>query len=209
MKHARAPGLRQPCPADASETRWRSGRSAAAAVRPWASTDKPTVRYVVSGIVDVFGRSRLLHDGKRRPSLAWRDLTSGRGDEFSLLIGAPTGRDGTERVPKTCPQITCSAVAVPVVPHVEVPLLLGVARRASTPSMTRRCSMRSIQAKTPVLRGVRALSRTRTADPLLTMNVRRGPIHAGFGSTVRLCASRWSPRVVAFLTFVRPWCDLG
>src|SRR5919199_320920 len=53
-----------------------------------------------------------------------------------------------------------------------------------------------------------SLRRTRTVDPLLTMNVRRGPIHAGPGVAVRVCRYRRSPRLVAFCAVVRPWRDL-
>jgi integrase len=40
------------------------------------------------------------------------------------------------------------------------------------------------------------------------MNVRRGSIHAGFGSTVGLGVPRRSPRFAAICMTVRPWCDL-
>src|SRR4029453_9485618 len=43
---------------------------------------------------------------------------------------------------------------------------------------------------------------------LLTMNVRRGSIHAGLRVAARSLVCRRSPRVVAFVTAVRPWCDL-
>jgi hypothetical protein len=37
---------------------------------------------------------------------------------------------------------------------------------------------------------MQALFRTRTGDPLLTMNVRRGPTHAGLLVAVRVCTCR-------------------
>jgi hypothetical protein len=42
----------------------------------------------------------------------------------------------------------------------------------------------------------------------LTMNVRRGSIHAGFRVAVRVHGRRETPRFVAFCKVVRPWCDL-
>jgi len=45
------------------------------------------------------------------------------------------------------------------------------------------------------------------SDHLLTMNVRRGPTDAGFGSTRRLGVPRWSPVIAPFCRVVRPWCD--
>ena len=59
------------------------------------------------------------------------------------------------------------------------------------------------------LQVLQALFRTRTGDPLLTMNVRRGSIHAGFGLTVPLRLARKPPRIAAFCGPVRPWCDHG
>lgn len=51
--------------------------------------------------------------------------------------------------------------------------------------------MRAIETtKTPLCGGFRALSRTRTGDRLLTMNVGRGPTHAGLAVAVRVCACR-------------------
>src|SRR5690242_403235 len=40
--------------------------------------------------------------------------------------------------------------------------------------------------------------------PLLTMNVRRGPTHAGFRLAVRILSPRGSPRLVAFYAAMRP-----
>jgi hypothetical protein len=59
-----------------------------------------------------------------------------------------------------------------------------------------------------ICRDFKALFRTRTGDPLLTMNVRRGPTHAGLRVVARARSCRESPRFAAFCMAVRPWCDL-
>jgi hypothetical protein len=43
---------------------------------------------------------------------------------------------------------------------------------------------------------------------LLTMNVRRGSIHAGLRVVARVRRCREYPRFVAICIAVRPWCDL-
>src|SRR5918994_7554718 len=67
-------------------------------------------------------------------------------------------------------------------------------------------SLAPIREKVPDLRDLcRALLRTRTADLLLTMNVRRGSIHAGFRVVARDSACRWPAKMVASCVSVRLW----
>jgi hypothetical protein len=95
--------------------------------------------------------------------------------------------------------------------------LQAFANRAASaravPTVRRRYSVVLCQTtKIPALRGFpfsRALSRTRTGDRLLTMNVRRGSIHAGFRVVARVRRCREYPRFVPFCMAVRPWCDLA